>query len=139
MNLPTSILNPDAFRRSQAAGFDGVFDWSWTDGCFGQESKIKPMDFDGVVERNGQFIVFETKDEGKAIPLGQFRTLLAAHKLGCFTIMLIEGKRKVVRGRIWHPGAKIDAKNLGQKFTGVESAQGLVRSWYLNADTGVPF
>ena len=139
MNLPASIHSPDAFRRSLSAGFDGVFDWSWTDGLFDEKNKIKPMDFDGVVERKGQFLVFETKDIGKSMPRGQFITLKAAHDLGCFTIMLIHGKTTVEGGRIWWPSTKITKDYMGQEFTGLESARGLVRSWYLNADTGAPF
>ena len=134
-----TINNPSGFNRSPPANFDGVFNWSWTNGCFGEGSRIEPTDFDGVVERKGQFIVFETKDKGVPLKRGQFRALLAAHKLGCFTIMLIEGKQKVERGRIWWPGAKIDRNNMGEEFIGVEHACGLVRSWYLNVDTGAPF
>ena len=47
------------------------------------------MDFDGVVERKGNFILFETKNLGVPIQEGQLRTLKAAHSLGCFTIVLI--------------------------------------------------
>ena len=61
--LPTTILYPEKFKQSLAAGFDGCFDWSWTDGCFGK-TRIKPMDFDGVVERKGNLLVFESKDLG---------------------------------------------------------------------------
>ena len=137
--LPSTIHSPAAFNRSPAAGADGVFNWNWTKGCFDKLDKIGPMDFDGVVERNGQFLVFETKDAGKAIPRGQFITLIQAHALGCFTIMLVEGKEAPERGRIWWPSCKISKDNMGQEFVGLESARGLVRAWYLNADKGAPF
>lgn len=57
---PSTIKHHATFERSLPIGFDGVFDWSWTQGHLGQ-GKITPMDFDGVVERKGNFIVFETK------------------------------------------------------------------------------
>ncbi len=132
------IRNQAAFDSKPPAQYDGFFDWSWTKGCFGNP-KIEPMDFDGVVERKGQFLVFETKDVGKSIPPGQFITLIEAHKLGCFTIMLIHGKLEPESGFIWWPGVKISRENLGLKFVGLESARGLVRSWWLNADIGAPF
>ena len=73
-DLPDTILYPDKFKKSLGAGFDGVFNWKWTEGCFG-DTKIKPMDFDGVVERYGNYLIFETKDIGKPISLGQLITL----------------------------------------------------------------
>jgi len=128
MSLPATITNPGGFLRSPSAGFDGVFDWSWTQGCFGQ-GRIKPMDFDGVVERNGNFILFETKNVGVEIPRGQLITLNAAHRLGCFTIMLIYGKTSPESAEIWYPG--VPAKD---KFFGLDAIRGIVANWYQHAD-----
>jgi len=124
MNLPSTIKFPDTFNRSPSAGFDGVFDWSWTQGCFG-ETKIKPMDFDGVVERNGNFILFETKQPGVPIPQGQRITLVQAHSLGCFTVMVIYGKEKPEKFEMWYPGAKNTHDGHG-----LEAARERVSSWY---------
>lgn len=105
-NLPSTIKYKDAFLNSPAAGFDGVFDWSWTDGCFGS-GKITPMDFDGVVERNGNFILFETKNIGTPIPQGQMYTFKSAYDLECFTIVFIEGKTTPEFAKLWcQPGFK---------------------------------
>lgn len=123
MSMPDTIRNPERFLEAGAAGFDGVFDWSWTHGCFG--GKITPMDFDGVVERKGNFIIFETKDLNAPIPKGQLITLESAHKLGCITIMLIHGKDKPERGEIWYPGGDIK-----KEFSGVDEAKALVGRWY---------
>ncbi len=41
MNLPTTIKFPETFNKSLAAGFDGAFDWSLTQGCFA-DTKIAP-------------------------------------------------------------------------------------------------
>jgi hypothetical protein len=127
-DLPNTIKNPDSFLNSPSAGFDGVFDWSWTDGCFGA-GKIKPMDFDGVVERRGNFLLFETKNMDVSIPKGQLYTLQAAHALGCFTIMLIHGKTSPERMEIWFPGCDIK-----QHLIGKEAARQKVGGWYAWAD-----
>jgi hypothetical protein len=128
MSLPATIKHPDGFARSPSAGFDGVFDWSWTDGCFG-DTRISPMDFDGVIERKGNFLVFETKNLGVPVPKGQLITLKTAHALGCFTVMLIHGKTEPKSTEIWLPGS---AKK--QLLIGKEAAMQKVAAWYLWAD-----
>lgn len=128
MNTPDTIYNPDAFLRAPSAGFDGVFDWSWTKGCFG-ETKITPMDFDGVIERKGNFILFETKKVGVPIPSGQLFTLQAAHRLGCFTIMLIHGKTEPESFEVWYAGTS--AK---RQFNGIEEARRIVSGWFTYAN-----
>ncbi len=93
MDAPKTIRNIDRFNQAQPAGFDGVFDWSWTDGCFG-ETLIRPMDLDGIIERRGYFFIFETKDLGVPIPQGQKITLASLHKAlspKC-AIMVVYGK-----------------------------------------------
>jgi len=130
MNLPNTIKHPGGFLRSPAAGADGVFDWSWTHGCFGA-GRITPMDFDGVVERKGNFILFETKNLGVPIPDGQMYTLQAAHRLGCFTIMLIHGKQAPEQIEVWYPPEFGLEKGSHQ---GVEKAKRIVSRWYEYAD-----
>ena len=128
MNLPPTINYPSTFLRSPSAGFDGIFDWSWTDGCFG-DTRIKPMDFDGVVERKGQFIIFETKDVGVPIPKGQLYTLEAIHRLGCFTVVLIYGKKKPETAEVWYPG-----RPTRRPVVGIDRIKDIVRKWYAYAD-----
>lgn len=124
MGLPKTIKHKNAFINSPSAGFDGVFDWSWTDGCFG-DGKITPMDFDGVVERKGNFILFETKDIGVPVPKGQLYTLESAHRLGCFTILLLYGKTKPESAQIWYPGV-----TTRQNLNGIEEIKQKVANWY---------
>lgn len=50
------------------------------------------MDFDGVVEINGNFIVFETKAEDVPVPQGQVRTFKALLRNPAWTIFLVNGK-----------------------------------------------
>jgi hypothetical protein len=125
---PKTIKHPDTFSRKPSASFDGVFNWEWTDGCFG-ETKIKPTDIDGIVERRGNFIVFETKDPGKEIPRGQQILLRELHKTGRFTIMIIYGKQNPEYAEVYYPGCEHTAT-----LTGEAECQDFVRSWYNWAD-----
>jgi len=91
----------DSFSQSPACGFDGVFDWDFLQGCFGDDRRM-PMDFDGVVERNGQFLVFETKKPGVPVPSGQAIALERLRQTGLFTIFIIWGKEKPLQFQILH-------------------------------------
>lgn len=134
-NLPNSIKHPETFLKSPAAGFDGVFDWSFTDGCFGK-TKITPMDFDGVVERNGNFLVFETKAVGVPVPKGQMITYKTAHKLGCFTVVFIEGKQTPEFAKVWcQPGFKNgNFMNDHAPVDDLQRFKGFVSEWYDHAN-----
>lgn len=61
-----TITNPEKYMQ-------GVWDWAILDGCFG-ETRIKPTDIDGLIERNGKFLVLETKSVGADVPHGQMIT-----------------------------------------------------------------
>jgi hypothetical protein len=87
------------------------------------------MDFDGVVERKGNFLVFETKDSGVPVPEGQMITLKTLHALGCFTVMLIHGKAEPESTEIWFPGS-----TERQHLIGKEAVMQKVSAWYLWAD-----
>lgn len=87
-----TILHPRSFAQSPAAGFDGVFDWDFLLPAF-EGTRIKPMDIDCVVEKNGRFVGFETKSPGKEIPLGQRRTLEALAASGRWKIVILKTKR----------------------------------------------
>ena len=68
-----------------------LWDWAILDGCFGV-SKISPTDIDGFVERNGRFLVIETKAPTAEVEQGQeivFRELV---KTGKFTVFVVWGK-----------------------------------------------
>jgi len=123
--LPKTIKHPKAFLLAPAAGFDGVFDWSWTEGCFG--GKITPMDIDGLVERKGQFLIFDVKRPGTPIPKGQQITLNRLHSLGCFTIMYIEGKEspETLKIHFRHSAEPTDYGRITKK-----TAQKYVAAWY---------
>jgi hypothetical protein len=79
------------FEEWLPAAFDGEFDWDILAQSF-VGTKIMPMDFDAVIERNGHFLVLETKQAGKQIDKGQSITLSRAWKEKDFTIIHIVGK-----------------------------------------------
>lgn len=134
-NLPATIHSPDIFEASAPPSFDGVFDWSWTNGCFG-ETNITPMDFDGVVERNGNFLVMETKREGASIPNGQLITLRRLHARGGVTVMLIWGKLKPIDVQVWPAKGWSDKtfSYAGGHLTCQEFATKVARRWFNRAN-----
>ena len=85
------IKYPDNFNNSVASDFDGVFEWDYLDGVFPRG--IMPMDWDGVVEINKKFLVFETKDVGIEVPKGQLWALQRATMVGPFIVIIIWGKK----------------------------------------------
>ena len=86
-----ALDNPDTFYKSPPAGFDGFFDWEFLIPAFAP-SKITPMDLDGIIERRGKFIVFETKRGNVPIPLGQQYTLEALANTGLFNVIILRAK-----------------------------------------------
>lgn len=87
------IKYPDRFHQASPAGFDGIFDWDFILPAF-EGTKITPMDIDAMVERNGKFLLFETKCPGKEIPQGQVIALtnLIIMGKGNVSLLVIYGK-----------------------------------------------
>lgn len=133
-----TVTYPDAFHRSPAAGFDGVFDWDFLIPAF-EGTGIQPMDFDGVVERNGQFLVFETKEGNKPIPFGQQLALERAVETGFWTVIVLRAKRSVdVAGwDCWFLGkkARVTKKYIEGDATALVA---FVRRWFLSASRRKP-
>jgi len=76
-----SIFDADKYRT--------VFhDFDFLKGCFGK-SRIMPSDIDGIVERNGNFLVMEFKPSGKKLPIGQSITFRKLAQLPKFTVVVI--------------------------------------------------
>src|SRR5574343_364800 len=128
--LPKTIYHPQKFLNSPASGFDGVYDWSWAEGCYG-DTEISPMDFDGVVERKSHFLVYETKDVGKPIPGGQLITLRNLFMLGRFSIFYVWGKTRFDHGVFispWH--------DKPVEVTKIGIARKVVARWFELADQG---
>jgi len=64
-----------------------LWDWAILDGCFG-ETRIRPSDVDGIVERNGSFLFLEAKGPDVGISAGQIRTFRALAVRGDTVIIL---------------------------------------------------
>jgi len=102
------------FWEARPANFDGVFDWDFLLPAFAG-TKIQPTDIDGMVERYGRILLFETKNPDKDIPLGQriaFETLLKIGE-GKICLMVLYGKTSdtiVKMEEWWYRNGRIDIK-----------------------------
>lgn len=118
-----TINNPDKYMA-------GVWDWAILDGCFG-ETRIKPTDIDGMVERNGNFLFLETKAPGAALPQGQEIALKQLVRGDGDVVMVLWGEQNKpeqmkVFSRKCPDGKVIDAD--GDTF------RRYVKRWYERAD-----
>ena len=113
-----TIRNLDHFTKA-------LWDWGFLDGCFA--GGIRVSDLDGIVERNGKFLVLEGKSLRRGIPSGQRYMFNALKRLGCFEIVILWGEANSVEFmQIW-PHDKMPA--------GAEDIQDFVRSWFLWANS----
>lgn len=69
---------------------NSLWDWGCLNGCFG-DTKIKPTDIDGFVERNGRFLIIETKLPTVEVPAGQEITFSRLINTGYFSIIIVWG------------------------------------------------
>lgn len=96
----------------------GRWDWRPLYGSFSDH--VRPMDIDFLVERNGRFLVFETKAPGVPIETGQRRALEALSRIPQFTVAALWGEpdepeviQRVKQGE-WGKEHAIDAAQLWQ-------------------------
>ena len=121
-----TIENPEAYLAS-------LWDWACLDGCFG-ESKIKPSDVDGRVERNGKILEIETKLPGVPVPMGQEIMIETLVKVYGFTELIVWG----------HPGRpeKIELRtpHITKVYenTSMDQLRGIISQWYEWADNQTP-
>jgi hypothetical protein len=94
-DLPSTIIFPEAFKRSPTADNDGVYYWEWWRAAINRRG-IRPTDGDAIVEINNAFLLAETKDEGVPIQDGQRRTLDALLRTGLWTVIHQIGKHTPV-------------------------------------------
>lgn len=103
-----TVNYPEAFHKSPAAGFDGVFEWDFLLPAFKDVNElIKPMDFDCVIERKHHFLVFETKNFDVPVPRGQLITLESVTRPKDFTVIVLRGKtaEQIYGWEVWRWGA----------------------------------
>jgi hypothetical protein len=121
-----AIKYPKKFMSKLPAGWDGEFEWDFLETAFG--AKGMPMDFDAVVERYVNFLLFETKSLGKAVPKGQLITFDALIKTGYWTIFFLwmDSKNRPVKMETWHHnGTVTDVKNTDMYTVWVRA-----KAWY---------
>lgn len=70
----------------------GLWDWKILEGCFGN-TRIMPTDCEGIVERNGYFLYFETKSPGANVPEGQRIFIKSLVATGKFTVFILWGRK----------------------------------------------
>lgn len=117
-----TINDPIAFAASQ-------WDWGCLDGCFG-ETKIRPTDIDGWVERNGLFLCIETKLPGVEIPNGQMITFRAMSGTGWITVLIIWGHpQNPIKAKILHCGLETDYEHVDMEWF-----RNTVKRWFSYAD-----
>lgn len=123
-----TINNPSAFMQ-------GIWDWKILDGCFG-ETKIKPTDIDGLVERDGNLLILETKSPDVSLPTGQELTFkrmvkqgIDANKLNVVIVIWGENgapQRLRVYSRIYPDGKDIDGD--------IDTLRRYVSKWFEKAN-----
>ena len=69
---------------------DAAWDWSILEGCFG--GRIRPSDIDGIVERNGKFLVLEAKPPGYVFRGGQSILFKRLAQQSNFTVLVLWGE-----------------------------------------------
>lgn len=115
--------------RDQQAYWEGVWDWSFLDDCFGT-TNIKPTDIDGAIERNGKYLFIETKRPDVNIPVGQ-AMFYDGLILAGYSVLFIWGKKNQPCGlRIVTP--HIDKL---YKTASMADVQQVVGKWFEWADS----
>lgn len=114
-----TIHSPDIYAAN-------IWDWGFLDECF-SPSKIKITDIDGLIERNGHFLLIETKMPDIEIPKGQSILFDALLKTRCFHVLIIWGYRNKPEHRMfWGYSRKVPATE--------QSIKEIVKRWYTIAN-----
>ena len=117
-------------RKHKDCGFcKTLWDWSVLDGCFGN-TRIRPQDVDGEVERNGLFLVLETKGCGVPVMDPQMRALQAKTATEFFTVIVIWGRKGEPVRLQWIT----DADNVLVDDCNLETLCAWVKHWFEFAD-----
>lgn len=116
--------------RNMAQFVNSIWDWAILDGCFGN-TRIKPTDIDGMVERRGHFLLLEGKGLGVPIPQAQEIMFNKLRQTGNFTIIVIWGTpNEVSRMQVRTPTEVGDCKAATS-----QDLRSRVREWFEMADS----
>lgn len=102
-----------------------IWDWSFLNDCFG-ETKIRVTDVDGLIERNGHFLLIETKMPKQEIPVGQAILFEKFAREERHHVLIVWGyKNKPVAAQFWgRPVMDADEQSL----------KAIIRRWFKYAN-----
>lgn len=103
-----------------------MWDWSQFHDCFPSD-KMSLSDIDGIMERNGYFLIIETKRPNVKIPTGQWILLRTLSKHENITVMIVWG----------HKNQPIALQFVGQKEQIRIDLQGMkkyIKEWFDKVD-----
>jgi hypothetical protein len=113
---------------------NGLWDWSIFNNCF-PGTDIRMGDIDGIVERNGKFLIIEGKKPDTSIKLGQEILLKELSKNKNFTVYVIVGIPN--KGEI-HSGQRIiDGEYQKITIHSTEDMQKEVLRWFNWANNSI--
>lgn len=98
-----------------------LWDWEFLNSAL--PGAIRPMDIDGVVEINGNFLILEAKPLGKEIPTGQMIALQNASQKPDFHVLILYGEPSTPE-KMRLLGHQSDPVNCS-----IEDVSGLVQRW----------
>ncbi len=124
--LPKTIYNEAKFVKSLPAKYDGFFDWEFLNPLF--PNKIEVTDIDGIVERKGNFLIFETKALMAMIPRGQMIMHEKMIMTGLFTVIHIWGDN-AEEWKIYYPLENLSSNIVSEEGQGKESLISKVKEW----------
>lgn len=109
----------------------------WND-CLG--NGIKFSDLDGIVERNGKFLIiegkgFDSSDKPIPIPTGQRRMFNNLAMLGCFTIIILWGHKPGIPEKyqfLWGQNGRIRASQIRE--CNLDTIKTHIATWYLSVN-----
>ena len=114
-----TIHNLDAY-------IGALWDWGFLNDCF-VGTTIRVSDLDGIVERNGWFLVIEAKGSGKPIPRGQMIAFSALANKG-FTILMVWGQPNSPEAmQVWYPNRE---EPQPQRAATIDDIKNIVSRWF---------
>lgn len=120
--------------ENERAYLDNIWNHAIWNGCFG-DTKISPTDVDGLVERNGYFLLLEFKAPRATIGTGQRLAQDSLLATGAFTVMNIWGHPdhpEKIEIRTWRKNFEIQEIDL-------DGARDKVETWYKHINSRPPF
>jgi hypothetical protein len=109
---------------------DNLWDWACFRGCFGSSS-MSPTDIDGVVERNGYYLVIEAKSPHAQVPGGQRILFKSWVRDGKTTVLIIYGEpQKPEKMETMTPDGTVCTKKAN-----MDDVREFVSAWYKMANS----